>query len=335
MTEQQYKTFAQGLLIVRAKNSSFNSDFSGLPRRLPDNLGTIYATDKALKYCIRKYLHDKGEKLFVWRRSDRDTGLPYNIDKNYNSLFGDFPMMSIKKEGKKTEDIDKNKILTNILECIDSRLFGFTYTGKTNISVTGPIQLSYGINKITENQFYSNQILSPYQNYNKKEDKQQTLGNETKTLESHYVYDFTINPNNLINSLESVDKKQKETKYLQKSDVEEFKESMCRGVSSVTSSSKIGSDSELFLFIEMNSDEKDGLIQSNILPLMKDLVNIDSKDGKTVIDLSAVSNNLTKNYTKYINNVEMYYDDSITSVVGMNGLPVTKKHIVTLDDIDD
>ena len=53
MSSKPYNKFAQGIFIVKARNSSFNSDFSGLPRRLPDNTGTIYATDKALKYCVK------------------------------------------------------------------------------------------------------------------------------------------------------------------------------------------------------------------------------------------------------------------------------------------
>ena len=54
----KYQRYASGLIIVKSKNSNFNADFTGTPRRLPDADGTIYATDKSLKYCIRKYLKD-------------------------------------------------------------------------------------------------------------------------------------------------------------------------------------------------------------------------------------------------------------------------------------
>lgn len=329
MTNKSYDKFAQGLLIVSSKHSSFNSDFSGLPRRLPDDQGTIYATDKALKYCIRKYLHDKNEKVFVWRRKDSENGLPFNIDQNYESLFGEIP-----KKGKK-KDVDKNKMLVEILSCVDSKLFGFTYAGATNISVTGPIQLSYGINKMNETQFYTNQILSPYQNVTKEEAKQETLGNETKTLEAHYVYDFVVNPNNLISSLEYV-KNEKEKAYLQESDIELFKESMCKGVSSVISSSKIGSDSELLLFVEMKSEEQNGKIKSHILPLMKDLVKVDRKDKKITIHLEDVFSFLKNSYKKYISSIELYYDNNTTIIEGItdiDGVSIHKRHIVTLDEM--
>lgn len=333
MENKPYNKFAQGLLIVRAKNSSFNSDFSGLPRRLPDNYGTIYATDKALKYCIRKYLHDKNEKVFVWRRKDPETGLPFNIDKNYSFFFKEIPKKKIKVNNKEIEIVDKNKMLMNILSCIDSRLFGFTYAGETNISVTGPIQLSYGINKMNENQFYTNQILSPYQDVTKGEAQQQTLGSETKTLEAHYVYDFVINPNNLISALEFVPEEERKKLLLQESDIELFKETMCKGVSSVTSSSKIGSDSELFMFVEMNANKKDGKVESHILPLMKDHVKVSNNDVKTTIDLESVFTSLKENYEKYISGIELYYDNNETEISGINKLPVKKRHIVTLEEI--
>ncbi len=323
MTSKHFKKFAQGLLIVRTQNSSFNSDFSGLPRRLPDNNGTIYATDKALKYCVRKYLHDKGKKVFVWRRYKKD-GNPCNIDDNYESVFNSKP------SDNKPDTIDK------LSSALDVRLFGATYAGKTNVSLTGTTQISYGINKLDENLFFNNQILSPYADLKasekKKEAKQQTLGNETKTLEAHYVYDFVINPNNLINSLVYSDKKTNES-LLSELDVELFKEAMCRSVSHTTSASKIGSDSELFMFIEMNADEKDEKIESHILPMMKDHVKINKSNGKTQIDLEDLFIIFEKNYKKYISSVELYYDDNETELSGIEMFPVKKRHIVTLEEI--
>lgn len=318
MVGKQYRKFAQGLLIVRAKNSSFNSDFSGLPRRLPDEFGTIYATDKALKYCVRKYLVDKNEKIFTWRRYN-EKGLPLNINENYEVFFG----------AKPADGNNKEHVVTNLSSALDVRLFGVTFAGDTNVSLTGTTQITYGVNKLDENLFFNNAILSPYANPKKEDAKQQTLGNETKTKEAHYVYDFVINPNNLISSLEFIRKKEKF--LLQESDVELFKEAMCRGVSAVQSASKIGSDSELFLFIEMKATEKGGKIESHILPLMKDLVKVSNQDGKTTVDLGNLFDVLATSYKKYIDNIEIYCDDT-TNVIGVKDLSVKRKHIVTLED---
>ena len=340
MSEKPYKKFAQGIFIVKAKNSSFNSDFSGLPRRLPDNTGTIYATDKALKYCVRKYLEDHNNNIFVWRR-DNENGEPVTLEKNYEIFIN-----LLKEEGlvspdyKIGENEKKSDILKNLLQGVDVRLFGATFAKKSkrkeeskNVSITGTTQMSYGINKFNENLYYNNDILSPYLDEKENgKNKQRTLGNETKTLEAHYVYDFVINPNNLIDDLSFLEKSEREKHLLNERDIELFKEAMCKGVSYVTSASKIGSESELFMFIEMNSEEYEGKVKSYILPLMKDLVNIESKDGKTTIDLKELFKSL-QNYKEYFSIIELYYDSNTTEVAGLGSMNVIKKHIVTLKNL--
>ena len=52
MTEFKNRVF--GCAIVKAINSNYNADFSGQPRTLPS--GIVYATDKAFKYMIKRYL---------------------------------------------------------------------------------------------------------------------------------------------------------------------------------------------------------------------------------------------------------------------------------------
>ncbi len=320
MTERHFKKFAQGLLIVKVDNSSFNSDFSGLPRRLPDDHGTIYATDKALKYCVRNYLNDSGETVFVWRRYKEDLN-PSSLEENYQQVFGSKP--SDKKQ----------EIRKNLLSAVDVRLFGTVFAVQnTNISLTGTTQISYGVNKFDENLFFNSQILSPYANSAKENAKQQTLGNETKTMEAHYAYDFVINPNNLFDVLPSGDSNAGKL-LLQESDVELFKKAMCHGVRNTLSASKIGCDSELFLFVEMNSSEKNGKVESHILPMMKDHIKIGKNEGKTIINLKELFDTFDKNYKKLISSVEVYYDDDNTELVGNDKFLVKKRHIVTLEEI--
>jgi len=343
MVNTTYKRFAQGIFIVKAKNTSFNSDFSGLPRRLPDNTGTIYATDKALKYCVRKYLEDHNGMVFVWRRNS-DEGEPITLEENYKMFIDMLKQKDLlDKDYKIDKDEKKTSILKNLLNGIDVRLFGATFAKKSktegeskNVSLTGTVQISYGINKLDENLYYNNGILSPYLDKKEKgKNQQRTLGNETKTLEAHYVYDFVINPNNLIDDLSFLEKSEREKLLLNEGDIKLFKEAMCKGVSYVTSASKIGSESELFMFIEMNSEEsKEDKVKSHILPLMKDLVKVESKDGRTVINLGEVFKSLNDNYKNYISSVELYYDDNVTDVVGVDGITVSKKHIVTLEPIN-
>jgi len=287
MTEN-YDKFGYGLFILKSKNSLFNADFSHEPRQLPDSEGTFYATDKSLKYCIRKYVHDiKGEKqIFFWRRNNSDKELkPMDLGENYKYLFEEEPPKK-----------DNNKAETKLLSCWDVRIFGATFAeSDCNLSITGPIQISYGINKTVENQKYSSQILSPFRDSTekKKEAKARTLGNESKALEAHLAFDYVINPKTL-----------REPKLTNR-DVEWFKEAICKGVSYVNSSAKIGSESEFMLYLESD--------QHNVLPLLKDFVDVNIKDGKNIVNLSRISD-LIKRYE--IKHIEIYYEPACVEISG-------------------
>ncbi len=346
MTEPKpYTKFAQGIFIVKSKNSAFNSDFSGLPRRLPDENGTIYATDKALKYCIRKYLLDKGELVFVWRRYG-ESGDPISLEENYKKFI---ELLKEKEEidkNYKVDDKEKNSaIITNLLKAIDIKLFGVTFAKKSkkkeeqrNLSITGPVQLSYGVNKLNENTFYNNDILSPY--ITEEEKKQSTIGNETKTLEAHYVYDFVINPNNLIDDLEFLDKEEREKLILTEDDVDKFKEAICKGVNYVNSTTKIGSEGELLLFVELKTEEdkESKKLEGTFLPLLKDLVKIEEENNRTKIDLTEVFNVLN-GYSDQVEKIEIYYNPSLSEILGVpedeGGLNIEKFDIITLEKIDE
>lgn len=78
-----------GAAIIKSINSNYNADFSGQPRKLPN--GTVYATDKALKYSIRNYWKEvlPDEKVFFFKSYD-ETMKPRTLDEKYIQLFGDF-----------------------------------------------------------------------------------------------------------------------------------------------------------------------------------------------------------------------------------------------------
>ena len=293
---KEYQTKAQGLIIVKSENSLFNADFSGSPRQLPDEKGTIYATDKALKYCIRNYLKDQDEKVFVFRGNMED-GSPMDIADKYESLFGSKP---------NEKDAHGKEIRKNLLTALDVRLFGNLYAGKNvSVSVTGPVQISYGVNRGADNTKFENQILSPWKNLKKKDAEQRTLGSETKSRLAHYVYDYFVNPNTLVGD---------NAQLLQK-DIELFKEAARRSVSEINSASKIGSVNELFLYVEMKSEVKEnGLIDSVSLNPMTSFVEIkESESGKSTINLEAIFNMLSM-YERSIEKIELYYEPNSTQV---------------------
>lgn len=253
------------ILVIRAKNALFNAGFDGLPRILPD--GTIYATDKALKYCIREYLATfKNEKVFVRRERYIDNGkLVYaSLEENYE-----------KKTGKKIEkNTTDEEILENLKSFLDVRLFGIVFSVGGNISLTGPVQISYGINKYPEGTFYSNEILSAYSD---KEKVQTTIGNETKTDEVYYVYDISVNKANAEGNNGT---------GMTEEDLEKLKDALKYSVDLITSTTKFGVESVALIWID-NEENK-------ILNNLNDFVEIKKEEGKTIVDLKKLKEYLEK-----------------------------------------
>ena len=323
----KYQRYASGLIIVKSKNSNFNADFTGTPRRLPDANGTIYATDKSLKYCIRKYFTDTlEEQVFVWRRK-KENDQPMDIIENFERLFE-----------KKVDETDKTDILKYLTRCIDIRLFGVTFAPKKageskNTSITGPIQISYGIDKFTENIHYTNQISSPYRDTTTKEAQQTTIGDESKGLESHYVFDYIINYKNLEDSTKHL---KDADIYLSTSDIDSFKEAARLGVTNVNSAAKIGSENEFLLYVDYS------------IPLclqnLKDFVSVSDKEGKTNIDLEALECYLLGegNGNGILGDdevrIELYYDPAKTTISGFKDTKgkakIHKIHIITGKDLE-
>lgn len=339
---EKYNKYASGLMIVKSVNSNFNADFTGTPRRLPDENGTIYATDKSLKYCIRKYLLDQGNTLFTWRRRKSDDQ-PMSIDENYQTLFSDELVDADGIKDEKKRATYKAIIIENLLSCIDVRLFGITFAPNakgSNVSITGPVQISYGIDKYNNNIHYTNQILSPYRDSKKgKESAQQTtIGEESKNLESHYVFDYIVNYRHLSDNIAHLNL---DSSYLSTNDINKFKESARLGVNNVNSTSKIGSENELFLYIEYSEPLH--------LQNLKDFVKIQNKENsmKRIIDFQKLEEYLLgskqKNGVLDIkkNNqespvIELYFDPAKTVIEGFSGDMsfVHLKHILTGQDIE-
>ena len=309
--KNKYERFGYGMLIIKSSNSNFNADFSGLPRKLPDLNGTIYATDKALKYCIRRYIHDfhPEEKVFTWRRRKEDLA-PCDIGENYGKLFSN-------------GESDKKTILQNLLSCIDLRLFGVTYAkggkDKEAVSFTGPVQISYGVNRLERNIHYSNQILSPYRNPDetKEQKKQTTIGSESKGLESWYVYELIVNPNNLKDVLDTLEEQptiNSDKLFLTVGDIEILKNALCRAVTYVNTCSKIGSESAMLLFVETPNK-----VNCLSFPMLKDRVIISKNDSKYEIDLSSIFNILEESFNGNNLTYELYYDNNQVTVKGKKG----------------
>lgn len=293
-----------GCVIVKSVNSNYNADFTHQPRTLPD--GTVYATDKVLKYSVRNWIKKNhgAEKVFFFK-SLNDDMQPLALRETYNAHFGELP----KKEKDKTkETVARKSVLKNLFTCIDIRLFGGTFAEEGyNFSIHGSTQITHGVNRFPENAVYSEQISSPFRNANEKstDSMQTTLGTQYKLREGHYVHHFSVNPGN-ISDLASLS----EGQALQQSDIETLKAGLSRGVTFYDSSAKAGTENELLLWVQLKPDSK------LVLPSFVELVSIGDDDQRT-IDLTKVSEVLARPHVKAaIEKIEIWYDKTAATLKG-------------------
>lgn len=302
-----------GSVILRSINSNFNADFTHHPRTLPD--GTVYSTDKALKYSVKDYLRKNypDDKLFYIKRYNNNLN-PMTLDETYEALFGEMP----KAASKGKDDSLRMPVLTNLFKCLDIRLFGATFAGKVNLSVHGTVQINHGINKFMGNEIYTEDILSPFRNPGSEGSEEKgmtTIGNQTNLQEGHYVFHFSVNPKNnedfykMINDSNSLN-----SLALTTDDINKLKEALNRSVSYLDSSRKMGTENEATLWIQLKEDSK------LVLPGLTELISINSE---RVIDFSQVQK-VISDASDEIELVEFYFNPATTKICGLDKNEKTK-----------
>ncbi len=263
-----------GAAIIKAVNANYNADFSGQPRTLPN--GVVYATDKALKYAVKNFLKENyiSEKVFYFKRFNKEF-IPYSLDDAFATAFPEHK-----------DEKDKKIIAKDLLSCIDIRLFGATFAkkSKTNnvaISVHGPVQITHGVNIWHENNFYSEQIMSPFRNPNEKSEDNAatTLGRQSRLHEGHYLHHFSVNPKNLEDITELAGKDANE---LSADDIAKLKEALQKGVTYYDSAAKAGCENELLVWVTLKENSK--LVLPNFTQLMK--MENEKVDGKGQLDMN-------------------------------------------------
>jgi len=254
-----------GIVVVNAKNANFNAGFDGLPRRLPT--GRIFATDKALKYCIREYL-SKNEPVFVQRTKEFHDGTGGARVERYLTLKENY----LKKCNKEEMPKDEGVIINDLKGFIDIRLFGVVFAVDSNISMTGPCQINYGINRFEGSNIFSSEILSPYRNPNEKsKDAQQTtIGEESRADDVYYVYDVCLNMNSA----------EKQGIEVTDDDIGKLKNALKYAVGDVISTTMFGCETVSMIWFKNNDDR--------IFNNLNSLVAISESDGEVTVDYSKV-----------------------------------------------
>jgi Uncharacterized protein predicted to be involved in DNA repair len=304
-----------GVLGISSIMANWNADFSGYPKTTSD--GSVFASDKALKYPMKKMWENEGEKVLYIKslklskdkKKEDITLVPRSLKERYEQLF------SVEDLSK---SIDAGEIIKNLFTAIDVKNFGATFAEKpSNISITGAVQIGQGFNKYVDTSTEEQQILSPFRDSTKdakddKEDKDadsetknseaknSTLGTKIVSSEAHYVYPFSINPTAYNGYVEMGG-----TDGYTEEDYLRFKKTALVAATAYATNSKIGCENELGIFIETNPD--------TYLPNLSEHMTFTKTDAKNELKLDF--GELLKDMGDAILNVEIYYNPYTTELI--------------------
>ena len=263
-----------GVLGISSIMANWNADFSGYPKSMSD--GTVFGSDKALKYPMKKMWDNEGKKVLYIKSmkfSEKDGSLvPKSMKERYEEIF------EIKdlKEEKETK-----QILKNLMSAVDVKNFGATFAesvAKVNVSITGAVQFGQGFNKYEGTVAEEQQILSPFRDSSKEsktdeEAKNSTLGTKITSNEAHYFYPFVINPM-AYRELEKLGV----TEGYTEEDYKNFKRTALVAVTSYATNAKEGCENEFAIFVETEPDL--------YLPNLSEYIGFEKGEQKNCINLN-------------------------------------------------
>jgi CRISPR-associated protein Csh2 len=297
------KNRVYGLIGIVSIMANWNADFTGRPKATSD--GNVFGSDKAIKYSMKKYLKDKGEKVLYFKSykidekgkaEEKDKLQPKELIERYNEIF--YPLVVDKKTSSK-------EVLKNLFSAVDVINFGATFAVEgQNISITGAVQIGQGFNKYEDSNTEVQDILSPFRNPKKENADASSLGKKIMSNEAHYVYPFSINPNNYYEYIDLVEGFNGYTKEA----YELFKEAALVGATALNTNSKSGCENEFALFIEC----KEG--SEVYLPNLDRYVEFKKGEDKNIIDLSKVSEIINGKFINEIEKIELYYNPFTTEI---------------------
>ncbi|WP_320035397.1 type I CRISPR-associated protein Cas7 [Halarcobacter sp.] len=296
MSSTEFKNRVYGCVVVKAINANYNADFNGLPRRLKSD-GSFYATDKSFKWLVRNYIkkNQENEKILFTKQ----------LNENFEAI-------DLDKAFDKLEQ--KENVLFTLLECIDVRLFGATFTAKgKNLSLHGVVQVNHATDLFGKGKVYTDEILAPFT----------AIGSMSKATEVHYIHNFSINPKNLSNWKSVIKKKEAKKEktlldnnqedslnLLSSNDIIVLKNAFNNAATFYDSHSKSGVENELSIYVTLN--------ENSILTLPSFTQFIKFKKGengeKNSFDLSELISYLNK-YNNEIASIEIYVIEELIDLI--------------------
>ncbi len=290
-----------GVLGISSIMANWNADFSGSPKTISD--GTVFGSDKAFKYPIKKMWQEQGEKVLYiksMKLSNENNVVPNSLKERYEKIFSDC------KIDKKT---NSKEVLINLFKALDVKNFGATFAEEgNNISITGAVQIGQGLNKYEGTEIEEQQILSPFRDASdkgdgkKEEAKNSTLGTKIVSNEAHYFYPFAINPAAYNDFVEM-----EVTEGYTEEDYNKFKKASLCAATAYATNAKIGCENEFALFVEAKED--------TYLPNLAAYIEFvkGEKEEKNQIIIKA--NDLLSNMGDKIDAIEIYFNPNTTEIV--------------------
>ncbi|GEB77864.1 type I CRISPR-associated protein Cas7 [Sporolactobacillus inulinus] len=285
-----------GLIGVSSLLANWNADFTGRPKSLAD--GTVFGSDKALKYAMKRYWVNEGEKVLYIRSYQMNKGKlqPRELKEQYEHVF--------KTELKKKESADE--VLCNLLSAVDVENFGATFAVEDqNISLTGVVQIGQGVNQYEDTVTEIQDILSPFRNSKKEDADASSLGKKIVSNEAHYIYPFSVNPQNYDEFIPLVD----EFEGYSEEAYAKFKQAAMVGATALNTNSKSGVSNSFAIFLTFKEGEH------VYLPQLDRYVAYEKVDNKNVIDVSQL-NELLSPFQDQIERIEYYADPFKTEFKG-------------------
>lgn len=289
-----------GVIGIKSRMSNWNADFTGRPKSTSD--GSVFGSDKAFKYPIKKMWEVEGEKVLYVKSYKNEKGnlRARTLSERFEQLF-ETEVKSIK---------DKKELVKYLFSATDVKNFGATFAeGSNNISITGAVQIGQGLNKYEDTTLEIQDILSPFVDSTKKDTAQNTsIGKKIVSNEAHYFYPFSVNPENY----DIYTKEIEDLEGYTREDYEKFKKGCLIAATAYNTNSKSGCENEFAIFVECKENSK--LYLANLDQYIKFEKN---DEGKDIIDISELEEILNEEKTKQeIEKVEIYYNSYTTNLIG-------------------
>ena len=209
-----------GVIGIKSRMSNWNADFTGRPKSTSD--GSVFGSDKAFKYPIKKMWEVEGEKILYVKSYKNEKG--------------------------------KKELVKYLFSATDVKNFGATFAeGSNNISITGAVQIGQGLNKYEDTTVEIQDILSPFVDSTKKDTAQNTsIGKKIVSNEAHYFYPFSVNPENY----DIYTKEIEDLEGYTREDYEKFKKGCLIAATAYNTNSKSGCENEFAIFVECKENSK-------------------------------------------------------------------------------